>query len=294
MGMLAGWPITVTLVGDESLSARPMRRVTEPLSKMGARFVTSDAGTLPVTVHGSDKLSPISYDSPVASAQVKTALLLAGLRAAGGVRVSEPSASRDHTERLLPAFGVPVKVDPVVHAASLCGPVVLRSADVDVPRDPSSAAFMVCAAVLVPGSRVTVPGVSLNETRVGFLRVLERMGAAVSIGSCADAGLEPVGSIVAAYSPNLACTTVTADEVPSLVDEIPILASGRRRRREEPRGSRASASCASRKATGSLRSSRACRPSALAWLPVRTGLRSRGHVSLGELLSILWEIIDSP
>jgi len=224
MGVLAGWPIVATLTGDESLSVRPMRRVTGPLTEMGARFDTTAGGTLPVTVHGSAALTPFFYDSPVASAQVKTALLLAGLRAAGGVRVSEPAPSRDHTERLLPAFGVPVSVDPATHAAALCGPVVPRAADIAVPADPSSAAFLVAAALLVPGSEVTLPGVSLNPTRTGFLRVLERMGARIAITEQPSAGAEPLGTITATYTADLVATTVTAEEVPALVDEVPVLA----------------------------------------------------------------------
>ncbi|HSK47064.1 MAG TPA: 3-phosphoshikimate 1-carboxyvinyltransferase, partial [Coriobacteriia bacterium] len=171
MGVLAGWPIEVTLVGDESLSTRPMRRVTAPLSEMGAEFETDAGGTLPVTVRGSSSLKPFTYESPVASAQVKTAILLAGLRAKGGVRVSEPAPSRDHTERLLPAFGVSLTTDAAANSVSLCGPQVPRPTAIAVPRDPSSAAFLVAAALLVPGSRIVLPGVSLNPTRIGFLKV---------------------------------------------------------------------------------------------------------------------------
>lgn len=224
MGVLAGWPVSVTLTGDESLSRRPMRRVTEPLSRMGARFETTEAGTLPVTVHGNAALQPLAYDSPVASAQVKTALLLAGLRAAGGVRVTEPALSRDHTERLLPAYGVAVSTDAEARSAALCGPVVPQAADIDVPRDPSSAAFIVSAALLVPGSDVTLPGVSLNDTRVGFLHVLSRMGGSIHIDIEPSAGAEPVGTIRARYWPGLDGTVVSAAEVPSLVDEVPVLA----------------------------------------------------------------------
>lgn len=224
LGVLAGWPVSVMLTGDASLVRRPMRRVTDPLAAMGARFETTEAGTLPIVVHGSETLAPFSYASPVASAQVKTAILLAGLRARGGVRVTEPAASRNHTELLLPAFGVSVKADPAAHAASLCGPQVPVATGVTVPGDPSSAAFLVAAALLVPGSEVTVEGVSLNETRIGFTRVLERMGADLAIQVMDEAGAEPVGAMTARFTPGLVATTVTAGEVPSLVDEVPVLA----------------------------------------------------------------------
>lgn len=224
MGVLAGWPVTATLVGDDSLSRRPMLRVTEPLTSMGASFVTAPGGTLPVTVRGSATLRPFAYESPVASAQVKTALLLAGLRAGGGVRVTEPALSRDHTERLLPAFGVAVTVRPESRAASLCGPQVPVATDIEVPADPSSAAFIVSAALIREGSRVTLPGVSLNPTRTGFLRVLERMGADITIAEAPSAGAEPLGTIRAAFTEGLRATTVSPAEVPSLVDEVPVLA----------------------------------------------------------------------
>ncbi|HSK48173.1 MAG TPA: 3-phosphoshikimate 1-carboxyvinyltransferase, partial [Coriobacteriia bacterium] len=224
MGVLAGWPIEATLVGDESLSARPMRRVTAPLSEMGAEFETDAGGTLPVTVRGSSSLKPFTYESPVASAQVKTAILLAGLRAKGGVRVSEPAPSRDHTERLLPAFGVSLTTNAAANSVSLCGPQVPRPTDIAVPRDPSSAAFLVAAALLVPGSRIVLPGVSLNPTRIGFLKVLERMGADVEITNSEVMGTEPVGTVTACCTPRLRPTLVQAHEVPSLVDEVPVLA----------------------------------------------------------------------
>lgn len=224
LGVLSGWPVTVTLVGDESLSRRPMGRVTEPLTAMGARFAMSPGGTLPVTVHGSAQLKPYSFASPVASAQVKTSVLLAGVRAGGGVRVVEPARSRDHSERLLPAFGVSLKADPENRSASLCGPQLLTAAAVTVPGDPSSAAFIAAAAALVPGSAVEIPGVSLNETRIGFARVLQRMGADLSAELEQRAGTEPVGTIRVVYAPELHGCTVAAAEVPSLVDEVPVLA----------------------------------------------------------------------
>jgi 3-phosphoshikimate 1-carboxyvinyltransferase len=224
LGVLAGWPITVTLIGDESLSRRPMKRVTEPLTAMGASFELSGAGTLPVTVHGQSVLSPFAYDSPVASAQVKTAVLLAGLRARGGVRVTEPAPSRDHTELLLPTFGASVSVDRSTRSASLCGPQQLHAADVTVPGDPSSAAFLVAAALLVRDSEIELPGVSLNPTRTGFLAVLARMGADVTVAEEPSAGAERIGTIVARYTPELKATVVRPVEVATLVDEVPVLA----------------------------------------------------------------------
>ena len=225
MGVLAGWPIEVVLAGDESLSKRPMRRVTGPLELMGARFETSGSGTLPVTVHGQTVLTAIDYDSPVASAQVKSAVLLAGMRAHGRTTVTEPATSRDHTERMLPEFCVPVEIDESAHAAWLEGPAVpCAIPSFAVPRDPSSAAFLVAAAVLIPGSSVRLPGVSLNPTRAGFLVVLERMGAAVQVIPFPAAESERSGEIDAEYTPRLQSTVVTAHEVPSLIDELPILA----------------------------------------------------------------------
>jgi len=225
LGVLAGWPIEVTLRGDESLSRRPMGRVTDPLSRMGATFQAAENTTLPITVRGSDSLSAIEYRSPVASAQVKSAVLLAGLRAHGRTTVVEPALSRDHTERLLPAFGVGVDARPEELTASVAGPAVPMAPDeIAVPRDPSSAAFMVVAGLLVVGSEVVLPGVSLNETRTGFLRVLGRMGARIEVVPWPEAGSERVGELIALHTPTISATTVTADEVPSLIDEIPVLA----------------------------------------------------------------------
>lgn len=223
LGVLAGYPgLTATLTGDESLSKRPMRRVTAPLELMGARFVDRD-GCLPVTVVGA-QLTGIKYESPVASAQVKTAVLLAGIRAMGRTTVSEPAPSRDHTERLLPSFGVEVGRDEPANRAWILGPAQPWAGDVAVPADPSSAAFMVVGALLVPGSEITLPDVALNPTRIGFLRVLERMGADLEVTVSEDASAEIRGVIVARYSPDLKATTVNATEIPSLIDEVPILA----------------------------------------------------------------------
>jgi len=220
-GVLAGWPVVVTLTGDDSLSARPMGRVMRPLSEAGARFSAHEDGFLPLEVSGG-ALRPIDYASPVASAQVKSAVLLAGLRACGATRVTEPAPSRDHTERLLPAFGVPVEVGPL--RAAVTGPLVPTACDVSVPADPSSAAFLIAAALLVEGSEITLPHVCLNPTRTGFLRVLTRMGADVRVSGLAEVGTEPVGTITARYTPELVATDITTDEVPSLIDEVPMLA----------------------------------------------------------------------
>jgi 3-phosphoshikimate 1-carboxyvinyltransferase len=224
MGVLAGYPIEVTLVGDASLSRRPMRRVTDPLSHMGASFQSAEMGTLPITMRGARPLTPLQYDSPIASAQVKTAILLAGLSAQGTTRVTEPALSRDHTERLLPAFGVEISADPDALECEVLGIQTLTATDLAVPRDPSSAAFLAVAASLVPGSRVSMPGVSLNETRTGFLRVLQRMGASVRITDAQVEGAEPLGTLVVEHGAQLHSTVVTPAEVPSLVDEVPVLA----------------------------------------------------------------------
>jgi 3-phosphoshikimate 1-carboxyvinyltransferase len=223
MGALAGWPVVATLVGDESLSRRPMARVIDPLSAMGAEF-TSREGCLPVTVQGAVSPVPLDYDSPVASAQVKTAVLLAGLRADGRTVVREPAPSRDHTELMLPHFGVAVGRDEATNAAWVQGPAALSATDVAVPADPSSAAFLVVAALIVPGSAITLDDVALNPTRTGFLRVLHRMGADIDVDVHEGAGAELTGTIVVRHTPALTATVVTVEEIPSLVDEVPILA----------------------------------------------------------------------
>jgi 3-phosphoshikimate 1-carboxyvinyltransferase len=223
MGVLAPWPLRVTLDGDSSLRKRPMRRVTDPLAAMGAHFSTTE-GHLPVIVEGA-QLRALRFESPVASAQVKTAVLIAGLSAQGVTTVIEPAPSRDHTERLLPAFGVGVGRDAGALSCWVTGPAGLAASDVAVPADPSSAAFIVGAAVTVPGSEVVLQDVALNPTRLGFLRVLERMGARVESAVERATGAEPTGTIVATYSEALHGTVVTADEAPSLIDEVPLLAA---------------------------------------------------------------------
>lgn len=222
MGALAGYPIDATFVGDASLSARPMRRVTEPLARMGARFEHSPAGTLPVTLHGAP-LSGCDHVLTVASAQVKSAILLAGLRAQGLTRVREPAPSRDHTERLLPIFGADVRREDAL-TVSVEGPQRLCAADVAIPADPSSAAFLAVAAALIPGSEIVLNGVCLNPTRTGFLAVMRRMGADVVVAHETQVAGEPVGDLVVRGGADLVGTSVAPDEVPSLIDEIPVLA----------------------------------------------------------------------
>ncbi len=222
MGVLAPWDITVELTGDDSLRRRPMRRIAAPLELMGARFAPEGATTLPLSITGTRGLAAISYDSPVASAQLKTAILLAGIFAAGTTSVREPAPSRNHTELMLPGFGVDVEAAP--GEASVAGGQSLHACDVDVPGDPSSAAFMACAAALRPDSAIDIENVSLNEARIGFVRVLERMGADITLKPTGSAGEEPCGTISVSYVEHLRSCEVVGHEIASLVDEIPVLA----------------------------------------------------------------------
>lgn len=222
LGLLSGYDIAATLSGDDSLSKRPMGRVTSPLAHMGARF--EPEGTLPLKVTGSSSLSAISYESPVASAQVKSSILLAGLNAHGTTTVSEPHKSRDHTERMLPAYGVDVAVEGL--KVSIRGGQSLRALDCAIPGDPSSAAFLLACAAMIKGSAVTTSNVLLNPTRSGFIAVMERMGVDIAVNSANDQqlGAEASGDITVTYSEELRATQVKASEIASLVDEVPILA----------------------------------------------------------------------
>ncbi|MDY6111703.1 MAG: 3-phosphoshikimate 1-carboxyvinyltransferase, partial [Ellagibacter isourolithinifaciens] len=222
MGVLAPWDITVELTGDDSLRRRPMRRIAAPLELMGARFAPEGATTLPLSITGTRDLAAISYDSPVASAQLKTAILLAGIFASGTTSVHEPAPSRNHTELMLPGVGVDVEAAP--GEASVAGGQSLHACDVDVPGDPSSAAFMACAAALRPDSTIDIENVSLNEARIGFARVLERMGADITLKPTGSAGEEPCGTISVSYVEHLHSCEVAGREIASLVDEIPVLA----------------------------------------------------------------------
>jgi 3-phosphoshikimate 1-carboxyvinyltransferase len=189
---------------------------------MGAQVHTTN-GALPVTITGGN-LHGIRFTSAVASAQVKSAVLLAGTRATGETLSVEPYLSRNHTELLLPAFGVPISCSRADATCALSGPAPMTATNIDVPADPSSAAFLVGAAVITPGSEVTLPDVDLNPTRLGFVRVLQRMGADVDVEFTGVVGGEEVGTITALHRAGLTGTVVTAEEAPSLIDEVPLLA----------------------------------------------------------------------
>jgi 3-phosphoshikimate 1-carboxyvinyltransferase len=221
VGLLAGHPFRATLTGDSSLRRRPMRRVTGPLAEMGARFEERGGDGLPLTVRGGT-LRPLRYAMPVSSAQIKSALLLAGVAGRVTVDIREPGGrSRDHTERMLRHFGFDVtERDGWI---SLRPGGAITAFDLQVPGDPSSAAFMIGAAVLADGGSLRVAGVGVNPTRTGFLSVLERMGARVAVEDRVDHFGEPVADLVAAPA-ELRGTEVSPAEVPGLIDEIPMLA----------------------------------------------------------------------
>ena len=218
-GILAGLDGIITLTGDSSLVQRPMARVIKPLELMGARFMARKGGYLPLSIKGGN-LRGIFHPMEISSAQVKSALLLAGLKADGQTTVNEPSASRDHTERMLGYFGATLNLSQ--KSVTINGGQKLEARDIIVPGDPSSAAFPIVWAAAVPGSEIIVHDVCLNTTRTGFLTVLERMGAHIERVNVQDRAGEPVGDIIVRGS-ELQGTTIAGDEIPSLIDEIPIL-----------------------------------------------------------------------
>jgi 3-phosphoshikimate 1-carboxyvinyltransferase len=225
MGLVASHAVTVTFVGDASLSRRPMGRVIDPLSRMGAEFNASPGGRLPLMVRGIVPAVPIEYRLPVASAQVKSAILLAGLNTPGITRVIEPVPTRDHSERMLRGFGADLSVETEADGTriiSIRGEAELKPQHIVVPGDPSSAAFPVVAALLVPGSEVTVRNVGLNPTRAGLFEVLRMMGADLTLVNERTVGGEPVADIVARHSP-LSGIDVPPEIAPSMIDEYPIL-----------------------------------------------------------------------
>jgi 3-phosphoshikimate 1-carboxyvinyltransferase len=222
LGILAGQKFAATLTGDASLRRRPMRRVTEPLRTMGAEITTRGDG-LPLSIRGG-KLRGLDYTSPVASAQVKSALLFAGLTGKVPVTIREPYRSRDHTERLFVHLGLAIhERDGAIVFEPPVGPSALPPVQLSVPGDPSSAAFIVAAAILADQGELTIENVGVNPTRTGFLVVLERMGARVDRVNLRDEGGEPVADLVVRPA-DLTGTEVSAAEVPTLVDEVPVLA----------------------------------------------------------------------
>ena len=225
LGLLSGHPLFAVMTGDASLRRRPMKRVTDPLSATGAQFWTREGGRLPLAVRGAADPLPIDYVLPVASAQVKSACLLAGLCAPGTTRVVEPEPTRDHTENMLRHFGATVSVEDTAEGrvVRLEGQPELVAAPVLVPGDPSSAAFPIVAALIVPGSRVVVENVGLNLLRTGLFTTLREMGAALRVENERIAGGEPVGDVVAEHAA-LSGVTVPPGRAPSMIDEYPVLA----------------------------------------------------------------------
>jgi 3-phosphoshikimate 1-carboxyvinyltransferase len=219
-GLLAGQRFDSTLTGDESLSRRPMRRVIEPLAAMGAQIDARPGGLPPLRIRGGRPLHGIDYESPVASAQVKSAVLLAGLYADGATTVREPHPTRDYTERMLRAFGWPIEF--AAGTATLAGGHRLRATDVAVPADFSSAAFFIVAASIVPGSELRLEAVGMNPRRTGLLRALRAMGADIVEENVSDHGGEPVADLIVRHAP-LHGIDVPADVVPDMIDEFPAL-----------------------------------------------------------------------
>ncbi|MBU7589607.1 MAG: 3-phosphoshikimate 1-carboxyvinyltransferase [Sphingopyxis terrae] len=225
MGLVSSHPITTTFTGDASLSGRPMGRVIDPLSQMGADITASPGGRLPLMVRGLAPAVPIEYRLPVASAQVKSAILLAGLNTAGITTVIEPVPTRDHSERMLKGFGatLDVEVEPDgTRWISVMGEAELQPQTIDVPGDPSSAAFFIVAALLVPGSNVTIANVGLNPTRAGLVEVLQAMGGDIELLDPREVGGEPVADLRVRHS-LLRGIAVDPAIAPSMIDEYPIL-----------------------------------------------------------------------
>ena len=224
MGLVASHPITATFIGDASLSARPMGRVIDPLSQMGADITASPGGRLPLMVRGICPAVPISYTLPVASAQVKSAVLLAGLNTPGITRVIEPVATRDHSERMLQGFGTELTVEESDHGRiiSITGEAELTPQSITVPGDPSSAAFFAVAASIIPGSEVLIANVGLNPTRTGLFTALQMMGANIVQENPRTVGGEPVADLRVRHAP-LHAITVPHELAPSMIDEYPIL-----------------------------------------------------------------------
>ena len=225
MGSMATSPITATFTGDASLNGRPMARVTDPLAQFGCQSYGRSGGRLPMTLVGARDPLPVRYTVPVPSAQVKSAVLLAGLNAPGQTIVIEAEATRDHTERMLAGFGAEISVEQTDEGRviTLTGQPELQAQHIEVPRDPSSAAFPVCAALIVPGSDVLVPGIGLNPTRAGLFTTLRDMGADLTYENEREEGGEPVADLRARFSPDLKGIEVPPERAASMIDEYPVL-----------------------------------------------------------------------
>jgi 3-phosphoshikimate 1-carboxyvinyltransferase len=218
-GILAAHPFSTSISGDSSLRRRPMRRITVPLQQMGA-VIDSTEGRPPLTIHGTSELKSIAFEPEVPSAQVKSAVLLAGLHADGTTEVREPVTTRDHTERALVEFGA--TVGRSAGAVSIRGGQRLKGRVLTVPGDISSAAFWMVAAAALPGSEITIRGVGLNPTRTGIIDILRRMGAEIDVERTSPADSEPAGTIIVRHG-QLRATAIDAHEVPGVIDELPVL-----------------------------------------------------------------------
>jgi 3-phosphoshikimate 1-carboxyvinyltransferase len=224
MGLVASHPISAMFTGDASLSKRPMGRVIEPLSQMGAAIEASEGGRLPLTLRGTTPAVPITYRLPVASAQVKSAVLLAGLNTPGITTVIEPVPTRDHSERMLAGFGAELTVDEVAggRIITIRGEAELHPQTIEVPGDPSSAAFFIVAALLVPESELVIENVGLNPTRAGLIEVLRAMGGQIEAVNPREVGGEPVADLLVKHS-TLGGIEVDPALAPSMIDEFPVL-----------------------------------------------------------------------
>ena len=225
MGVMATSPITATFTGDASLNGRPMARVIDPLAEFGCQSVGRKGGRLPMTLVGAADPVPVRYVVPVPSAQVKSAVLFAGLNAPGKTVVIEKEVTRDHTERMLAGFGAEITIEETDEGRviTLTGQPELKPQTIAVPRDPSSAAFPVCAAIIVPGSDVLVPGIGLNPTRAGLFTTLREMGADLTYENEREEGGEPVADLRARFSPDLHGIEVPVERAASMIDEYPVL-----------------------------------------------------------------------
>lgn len=226
MGAMATTPVTAVFTGDASLRKRPMGRVLEPLTLFGAEYDARPGGLMPVTLKGASAALPVEYRVPMASAQVKSAMLLAALNGPGRSTISQATLTRDHTEKMLAAFGAEIAVQPLAEGGeeiAVIGEAELKAIDVAVPRDPSSAAFPLVAALIVPGSEIVIKNVMLNQRRTGLIATLQEMGASLAVENIRDAGGEAVGDLVVRASA-LKGVAVPAARVPDMIDEFPILA----------------------------------------------------------------------